>query len=108
MEWLFKSLDKNKLCDKSTDDGFSLEIARLFKASCPDRLEEENCKDSEYIFKTFDRGTTASSLEGGHCYVTLLEENRDIFGHGTTGLTSWQGALFLADWCQRRLDAFQV
>ena len=27
----------------------------------------------------------------------VLEEN-DIIGHGTTGLTSWQGALFLTDW----------
>lgn len=39
--------------------------------------------------------------------VTLLEENRDLIGHGTTGLTSWQGALFLADWCQHRPQLFK-
>ncbi|CAB4069555.1 EEF2KMT [Lepeophtheirus salmonis] len=46
--------------------------------------------EEEFIFKTYER-----------CYgeyVTLLEENKSIFGHGTTGLTSWQGALMLTDW----------
>ena len=43
----------------------------------------------EYIFKTFDRPSS---------FLTLLEENRDLISHGTTGLTSWQGAMFLADW----------
>ena len=49
--------------------------------------------EPEYIFKTFDRRTGKSSS-----YITLLEENRDLISHGTTGLTSWQGAMFLADW----------
>ncbi|TRY70380.1 hypothetical protein TCAL_02886 [Tigriopus californicus] len=47
-------------------------------------------EEPEYIFKSFER----NHLE----YVTLLEENRNIIGHGTTGLTSWQGAMFLTDW----------
>ena len=35
--------------------------------------------EPEYIFKTFHRGGDES--------VTILEENRNIIGHGTTGLT---------------------
>ena len=35
--------------------------------------------EPEYIFKTFHRGSDGS--------VTILEENRNIIGHGTTGLT---------------------
>ena len=55
----------------------------------------EQVEDPEYIFKTFiRRKQNSSSIEW--YYVTLLEENRNIIGHGTTGLTSWQGALFLA------------
>ena len=56
-----------------------------------EKEENENPTDSEYVFKSFDRSNH---------YITLLEENRDIIGHGTTGLTSWQGALFLSDWVQ--------
>ena len=56
--------------------------------------------DDEFIYKTFDRGDET--------FVTLLEENKDIIGHGTTGLTSWQGALFLADWCQTNQTIFKV
>ena len=48
--------------------------------------------EPEYIFKTFDRRTRTPS------FITLLEENRDLISHGTTGLTSWQGAMFLVDW----------
>lgn len=47
--------------------------------------------ESEYIYKSFDR-------TGSGDYVTLLEEHKNIIGHGTTGLTSWQGALFITDW----------
>lgn len=47
-------------------------------------------EEPEYIFKSFERDPMG--------YVTLLEENRNIIGHGTTGLTSWQGAMFLTDW----------
>ena len=54
-----------------------------------DEVTRHDLPDSEYIFKTFDRSDY---------HVTLLEENREIIGHGTTGLTSWQGGLFLADW----------
>lgn len=32
------------------------------------------------------------------CPITLIEENRDRMGHGTTGLISWQGAVALALW----------
>ena len=36
-------------------------------------------EEPEYIFKTFHRDAGES--------VTILEENRNIIGHGTTGLT---------------------
>merc|ERR1719264_2203041 len=52
--------------------------------------------EPEYIFKTFHRGGDES--------VTILEENRSIIGHGTTGLTSWQGAYFMAEWAQNHAD----
>lgn len=32
------------------------------------------------------------------CPVTLVEEHRDMLGHGTTGLVSWQGAVALTWW----------
>ena len=32
------------------------------------------------------------------CPVTLVEENRDLLGNGTTGLVSWQGAVALTCW----------
>ena len=69
-------------------------IKKLLNAS------ESSFDESEYIYKTFDRG-------GGE-YVTLLEENRDIIGHGTTGLTSWQGALYLADWIGSNKSVVEV
>ena len=47
-----------------------------------------------FIYKTLNRNPGLNPLRGN---VTLMEEN-DIIGHGTTGLTSWQGALFLTDW----------
>ena len=37
----------------------------------------EDSTEPEYIFKTFDRGDSV--------FVTLLEENREMIGHGTTG-----------------------
>ena len=37
----------------------------------------EDLTEPEYIFKTFDRGDSV--------FVTLLEENREMIGHGTTG-----------------------
>ena len=43
----------------------------------------------KYVFKTHD-------LSG--ILVTLLEENRDPLGQGTTGLISWQGAVMLQAW----------
>ena len=61
---------------------------------------DEIVEESEYIYKTFDRG--------GGDFVTLLEENRDIIGHGTTGLTSWQGALFMADWLKANSSVVEV
>lgn len=48
--------------------------------------------EAKFIFKSLRRNAHESNST-----VTLLEEN-DIIGHGTTGLTSWQGALFLTDW----------
>ena len=74
-------------------------VKKLLNA--PDGGKEESSFDeSEYIYKTFDRG--------GGDYVTLLEENRDIIGHGTTGLTSWQGALYLADWIGSNKSVVEV
>jgi hypothetical protein len=61
---------------------------------------EGNLSEPEYIFKTFDRGESV--------FVTLLEENRELIGHGTTGLTSWQGALFLSDWAQNNAGKLKV
>ena len=61
---------------------------------------ESGLPEPEFIFKTFDRGSSV--------FVTLLEENRDIIGHGTTGLTSWQGALFLSDWAQYHVNKLKV
>ena len=69
--------------------------------------DTEILDDPEYVFKTFVRRLQRSA-EIEWYYVTLLEEHRDIIGHGTTGLTSWQGALFLADWCQTQQDKIQV
>jgi len=40
-------------------------------------LDEDSASEPEFIFKTFDRGNGI--------FVTLLEENRDMIGHGTTG-----------------------
>ena len=79
LDWLKRVLDRN-------DIEMAPEMLSFKKAY------ENNINDDEpeYIFKTFGRA--------GPLYVTLLEENRDIIGHGTTGLTSWQGAMFLADW----------
>ena len=61
----------------------------------------EKYEEPEFIFKTF-------MLNGADSEVTLLEENRDFIGHGTTGLTSWQGSLFLAEWSLRNLELFKV
>ena len=62
--------------------------------------DEEEEEEPEFIFKTFERSSQN--------FVTLLEENRDFIGHGTTGLTSWQGALFLADWSLNNEAFFKV
>ncbi len=51
-------------------------------------------QEPEFVFKSFERS--------GGSFVTLLEENRELIGRGTTGLTSWQGAMFLADWAQNQ------
>ena len=106
-EWLLNYLTRNN-SDETLDASILCELAK-FRVRNSDGLEVED-DNPEYIFKTFDRGGLGlSSTE--RCYVTLLEENRPWIGqngHGTTGLTSWQGALFLADWCQTQLDKFQV
>ena len=82
----------NKLCilEEKDDDVNDIEIG-----------------DPEYIFKTFVRRIQEPSTIDFY-YVTILEENRDIIGHGTTGLTSWQGALFLADWLQAQPEKLKV
>ena len=103
-KWLVDYL-KRINSDSTLDDTLSHELS-ILEVIKQDGLEIEEV-DPEYIFKTFVRvGPGLSSTE--RCYVTLLEENRDIIGHGTTGLTSWQGALFLADWFQNHQDKLEV
>ena len=72
-----------------------------------DAVNDIEVGDPEYIFKTFVRRIQEPSTIDFY-YVTILEENRDIIGHGTTGLTSWQGALFLADWLQAQPEKLKV
>ena len=72
-----------------------------------DDVTDIEAGDPEYIFKTFIRRIQQPSTIDFY-YVTILEENRDIIGHGTTGLTSWQGALFLADWLQAQPEKLKV
>ena len=50
---------------------------------------EDASAEPNYVFKTYDFSGTL---------VTLLEENRDPLGQGTTGLISWQGAVMLQAW----------
>ena len=104
IDWLVDYLRKNS-SDNNLDETLSRELSVLeLKGESGTEIEQE---DPEYIYKTFLRvGTNCSSNKW--CYVTLLEENRDIIGHGTTGLTSWQGAMFLADWCQAQQDTLKV
>ena len=92
--------------DSSLQDTISKELSVLKEGNENETdIEEE---DPEYIYKTFVRRVQHQSSVVEWYYVTLLEENRNIIGHGTTGLTSWQGALFLADWCQTREDKLEV
>ena len=88
----FQQTLSNKLCifDEKDNDVNDIEIG-----------------DPEYIFKTFVRRIQEPSTIDFY-YVTILEENRDIIGHGTTGLTSWQGALFLADWLEAQPEKLKV
>ena len=72
-----------------------------------DAVNDIEVGEPEYIFKTFVRRIQEPSTIDFY-YVTILEENRDIIGHGTTGLTSWQGALFLADWLQAQPEKLKV
>ncbi len=58
-------------------------------------------EEPEFVFKTYER-------PGQDVFLTLLEENRDLIGHGTTGLASWQGGLFLADWCLAHPEVLEV
>ena len=107
MKWLSDLLQK--FSDENHDDlqdVLSSEISVL-KDKIRNLEDTEILDDPEYIFKTFVRRMQRSD-EGNWYYVTLLEENRDIIGHGTTGLTSWQGALFLADWFQTHEDKIRV
>jgi predicted nicotinamide N-methyase len=102
-KWLVDYLKRNNI-DSTLEETLSHELS-ILEVKNQDGLEIKQA-DPEYIFKTFVRtGPELSSIEW--CYVTLLEENRDIIGHGTTGLTSWQGALFLADWCQTQQDKLE-
>ena len=91
--------------DSTLEETLSHELS-ILEVKNQDGLEIEQV-DPEYIFKTFFRLVPElSSIDW--FYVTLLEENRDIIGHGTTGLTSWQGALIMADWCENQRDKLEV
>ena len=107
MKWIADLLQKiNADNDDDLQDALSSEISVL-KDKIQHLEDTEILDDPEYIFKTFVRRMQRSA-ESDCYYVTLLEENRDIIGHGTTGLTSWQGALFLADWFQTQEDKIRV
>ena len=104
LKWISNNFNKASLND---EESLQIQVSKELS----DLMEEEGIieqvEDPEYIFKTFiRRKQNSSSIEW--YYVTLLEENRNIIGHGTTGLTSWQGALFLADWCETRQEKLQV
>ena len=104
VKWISNSFNKASLND---EESLQIQVSKELS----DLMEEdgiiEQVEDPEYIFKTFIRRKQNSSSVEWY-YVTLLEENRNIIGHGTTGLTSWQGALFLADWCETRQEKLQV
>ena len=104
MKWLLDLLRKSNYDkDENLQDFVSSEIS-LLEEKIRHLENTEALDEPEYIFKTFVR----RSAKNDWYYVTLLEENRDIIGHGTTGLTSWQGALFLADWFQTQEDKIRV
>ncbi len=48
---------------------------------------------TKYVFKSY-----GPASKGSPAPLVLLEENRDPLGQGTTGLISWQGAVFLSEW----------
>ena len=82
-------------------------LNKLYVIDEKDNVNYIEVGDPEYIFKSFIRRIQEPSTIDFY-YVTILEENRDIIGHGTTGLTSWQGALFLADWLQAQPEKLKV
>ena len=106
IQWISNNVRKASAND---DESFRTElISEMSKfVEYQDNEDVNENVDPEYIFKTFVRRVQSSSAIEWY-YVTLLEENRNIIGHGTTGLTSWQGALFLADWCETRQEKLQV
>ena len=67
-------------------DSFSTKLEALYEKA------DKRQTVPNFIFKSVTRNYFQDD-----CTVTALEEN-EIFGNGTTGLTSWQGALFLTDW----------
>ncbi len=91
--WLRHVFERNGVPTGEGLLAFTEEEARVSTAS---RQQEP-----EFIFKSFDRSAGAGTT-AGTTFVTLLEENRHLLGRGTTGLTSWQGALFLSDWAQNQ------
>ena len=106
IEWISNNFQKACIDD---EQAFQIHISNEISSIIEEDKKDDNDKavDPEYIFKTFIRRSQNSDLIDWY-YVTLLEENRNIIGHGTTGLTSWQGALFLADWCETREEKLKV
>lgn len=79
IEWLQNSLEQY-----ATTMTFSQEVTSLAHL-------HTGAREPTFIFKSLNRNTVLDAT------VTLFEEN-EIIGHGTTGYTSWQGALFATDW----------
>ena len=88
IDWLHQLLEAEDISIKGSN------LETLIRANASFKAEEP-----EFVFKTFLRSASP---------VTLLEENKNFIGHGTTGLTSWQAAIFLNDWAQNNLKIFQV
>ena len=106
IEWISDNFHRACINDEQP---FQTQVSNYISTIIEEYEKDDNGKavDPEYIFKTFIRRSyNSDSIEW--YYVTILEENRNIIGHGTTGLTSWQGALFLADWCETRQEKLKV
>lgn len=88
------------LCGVFERNGVAVTQPKMLSLAKAENERTAPTEEPEYIFKTFERYDDV--------FVTLLEENRNVIGQGTTGLTSWQGGLFLADWCENQAHFLKV